>query len=298
MIPLWREVQPAETPLITYDGEFPRRLFRYRSVEPSKLDRLIESEIIGEAIYLAGYKQLNDPDEGRFLVKFDGSFEEIVEFWRKALSKTDPTLDPSRREAIALSNAHEVVKSGYTAPDHVVSYTRYILEHLIRVACFTRLPLNYSMWANYAKYTDPVNGAVDHGGLCIEYECNESWRLLNLHPIEYSDAIPELDVVARSELNLVRTIYKKSAEWRCEEEWRIMSTLQAKAPFGPNFDMNSKVRLENGVKGVIFGLATPPAVIDEITTRVRKAKPAITFHRVTRNPATFARQLTELPAPA
>ena len=154
------------------------------------------------------------------------------------------------------------------------------------------------MWANYAKYWNPVTGPLDHGGLCIEYRCNDSWRGLNLHPVEYSDVIPELNVVERSELNLVKTLYMKSSEWRGEEEWRVMSTLQTKPPFPQNFATNSKIKLENGVTSILFGLNTPDSVIDEVTTRVRKAKPEIAFRRVSRNPITFARQLTDLPLAA
>ena len=88
---MWRESNPSDKPLITYADELPNRLYRYRPVKPKTLDRLIDSEIIGGIIYLAGLKELNDPDEGRFLVKFDGSYSQIVDFWRKALQTTDPT---------------------------------------------------------------------------------------------------------------------------------------------------------------------------------------------------------------
>jgi len=63
--PMWRKVNTADKPLIIYPGELPTRLYRYRSIRPATLDRLIESEIIGEIIYLAGLKELNDPDEAR-----------------------------------------------------------------------------------------------------------------------------------------------------------------------------------------------------------------------------------------
>ena len=294
---MWRKVNTADKPLIIYPGELPTRLYRYRSIRPATLDRLIESEIIGEIIYLAGLKELNDPDEGRFHVKFDGTYSEILEFWRKALRATDSSLTAERVEAIAASNTNDVIKAGYVTPVGVASYTRHVLEHVVRVACFTKLPLNYSMWANYAKYFDPTTGSSDHGGLCIEYQCNESWRCLNLHPVDYGDAIPVLNAVERNELNLVKTVYMKSTEWRCEEEWRIMSTLQAMPPFSNNSTENAKVKVENGVTGILFGLNTPDSVIETIIARVRSVKPTIPFRRVTKNPVTFARELIELSSP-
>ncbi|UUZ75877.1 DUF2971 domain-containing protein [Polaromonas sp. P1(28)-13] len=217
-----------------------------------------------EVVHLAGLKDLNDPDEGRFVVKFKGSYSEILDFWRAALRATDPTLASEEVEAIAKSNTDEVVRSGYAPQERVVAFTRHVIEHVVRVACFTKLPLNYSMWSNYAKYFDPVAGPLDHGGICIEYRCDDSWRGANLHPVKYSDALPEINAIERSELNLVNTVYMKTKEWRCEEEWRIMSVIQSTPPFPANFAANSKIKIENGVSSVIFGLNTPDSVIDEI----------------------------------
>ena len=82
---MWKARNPTGKPLISYPGTFPDKLYRYRSVSPQTLDRLINFEILEEGIYLAGLKDLNDPDEGRFLVSFEGTRDEIASYWKEAL---------------------------------------------------------------------------------------------------------------------------------------------------------------------------------------------------------------------
>jgi hypothetical protein len=66
-------------------------------------------------------------------------------------------------------------------------------------------------------------------------------------------------------------------------------------PFPDNFTTNSKLRFENSVMSVVFGLNTPVSLIDEIRNTVSAVKPKISYKRVVRDPLTFNRELAELP---
>jgi len=57
---MWTEINTDTKKFITYSGEFPDKLYRYRTVTSSNLDRIINFEILEEAIYLAGFHELND----------------------------------------------------------------------------------------------------------------------------------------------------------------------------------------------------------------------------------------------
>lgn len=291
---MWKEADRNAKMLISYKGNLPEKLYRYRTVTEANLDRIINFEIIEEAVFLAGLKDLNDPDEGRFLIRLDGNRTEIMQYWREALKSTHPGLSLTEIEKEANSLTEKVIKSGNEIPEHVIQFTRYAIENVVRVACFTTQPVNYSMWTNYAKYIDPNIGPVEHGGICIEYNCDDAWRSGNPHPVEYSDIVPEINVVKRDEHEITKAIYQKSREWRCEEEWRVMSIIQTIPPFPDNFTTNSKIKIENGVAGVIFGLNTPSVLIDTIRKMVSVAKPNISFKQVFRDPQTFNRQLRDL----
>lgn len=284
----------APTPLISYTRPFPAMLYRYRSVSPSTLNQLIEFEILEEGVYLAGLKDLNDPDEGRFLVSFKGTREEIASYWKEAFKSVGTGISVDEAERRAYERADEIIAAGRHVPKHVVNHTRHVVEHVFRVACFTTLPMNYSMWANYAKYSDGSKASIDHGGICIEYTCDEDWKSVNLHPVVYSDDVPEINPVVRDEPELVKAVYSKSSEWRCEDEWRIFMILQCMPPFPSNLTVNSKIQVEGCVSGVIFGLKTPDHVVAEVSARVKLAGRAISLRRVVRDPTTYDRVLCDV----
>lgn len=292
---MWKAMTDAAEPLISYSGSLPAKLYRYRSVSPSTLDqRIIDFEILEEGVYLSGLKDLNDPDEGRFIVSFEGTREEIASYWKEAFKSVGVAISLKDAERLAYLRADEIIAAGRRVPKPVVDYTRRVIEYVLRVACFTTLPTNYSMWANYAKYSDGSKVSIDHGGICIEYTCDESWRSVNLHPVMYSDDVPKINPVTRDELELVKAIYSKSSEWRCENEWRIFMILQSMPPFPSNLELNSKVRLEGSVSGIIFGLKTPDHVIAQVSGRIKQAGRAITLRRVVRDPTTYERVLNDV----
>lgn len=292
---MWKEIKNSEPLMMEYMGALPNKLYRYRSIDPNVMnERLINFEILEEGIFLAGLKDLNDPDEGRFLMEFAGTRAEIYSFWKDAIQSTQGNLPTLKIHSQAKSNTDSVLKNGGRVPENVVKHTRNVLENIVRVASFTTDPVNYSMWANYAKYFHPVEGAIDHAGICIEYECDKNWLPLNLHPVEYSDMLPILNPVRLSVEELVKTLYMKTREWRGEEEWRIMSLIQAYPPFPINLTTNSKVKISGSITGVIFGIKTPKEAIKEIIKRVSLEKPDILFKKINLNPTTYRRELVLL----
>lgn len=150
------------------------------------------------------------------------------------------------------------------------------------------------MWANYAKHIDATGKSTDHAGICIEYLCDEGWRATTLHPVQYSDTVPEINVTERSEEDLVHAMYAKSPEWQCENEWRITSVIAAKPHFPSNLAANAKIKLKGAVRSVIFGLKTQDSVIQTFVSRLQSLKPDITFKRVIQDISTFQRRVVDL----
>jgi hypothetical protein len=291
------EYKPIRWSLKTYDGELPKRIYRYRNVSPRTIDRLIDFEILDEGIYLAGLNELNDPDEGRFLPKFEGPESEILQYWRAHFKRTWPKATTEAIETEAAARTKHLLENDFVPPDSFIADLRYFVEHIVRIACFTTQPVNYSMWANYAKYVG-ADVSIGHAGICIEYECDEGWRHVNFHPVEYSDVLPEINFLGSYEPDLVRSHYMKTPEWSAEEEWRILSVLQLspqmlQAP-PENLTANSKIRILDGVRSVIFGLQTPKQIIEDVRDRVSVVKPHIRFKRVVRNLRTFNREIANI----
>lgn len=155
-------------------------------------------------------------------------------------------------------------------------------------------PTNYSMWANYAKYFDRKGRAHDHAGVCLEYVCDEGSRTTTLHPVAYANEVPEVNVVAGIERDVVRAMYQKSREWRGEEECRITSLIQSMPRFPANLTANSKIKIEGAVSAVIFGMKTPERLERKIRARIARSKPDVTFRKVVRDARTFNRKVVDL----
>lgn len=280
---------------IRYSGNLPTKLYRYRSVSRDTIDRIINFEILEGGVFLAGIKDLNDPDEFRFILKFDGSRDEIFKYWSSRLAKHLPDQSKSWIAEESARRTEIVVSSGFRADIETAESMRHIFGNVVRVACFTTDPLNYSMWANYAKYSDSPTQVFDHAGICIEFNCDEKWREQTLHPIQYGDDIPQINVLSGDETSLVSALHSKGREWRAEQEWRITAIIQAMPPFPTNLATNAKMKFENSVVGVIFGLRAPDNLVKQILERVRVVNPGIKFRRVTSDVLTCERKLVDLP---
>lgn len=293
---MWQKLNPDADHLLKHSTPFPEFLYRYRSISSRTLDRTIEFEIINESIFLAGLDDLNDPDEGRFLIQFEGSRREIYRYLLEALESTAGNTPIEGRKKIAKQRALEIVSGGMRPAADQVQELRQAIGKTFRVACFTTLPTNYSMWANYAKHVRDDSSSIDHAGICIEYRTDESWKTINLGPVIYSDEVPLVNPVVRNERDIVSVVYKKSLEWRCESEWRVFMHIDCLPPFPKNLAANSKIRIEGGVSGIVFGLKTPENLVQEISRRAREKHPKISLRRVVHDPLTYRRVLLDLSA--
>ncbi len=291
---MWEKLNPDAEPLLKHSTPFPEFLYRYRSISPRTIERTIDFEIINESIFLAGLDDLNDPDEGRFIIQFEGSRRDIYRYCLKALETTAANIPIGDRIQIAKQRATEIFSAGMQPTADRVHELRQAIGKTLRVACFTTLPTNYSMWANYAKHMREDASSIDHGGICIEYRPDESWKTINLGPVVYSDDVPRVNPALRNEADIVSTVYKKSLEWRSESEWRVFMRIDCLPPFPKNLNTNSKIRIEGGVTGIIFGLKTPDEVVREVSRRAREKHPKISLRRLVHDPLTYRRVLLDL----
>ena len=273
---MWKEID-RDDGYITYPGELPSYLYRYRSINMQSIDRLMDFELCDEAIYLAGLNELNDPNEGRFLVHFSENVSDIKSFFFESMEDEYP--DISQRRIEAEKRALRVVLSKFKPTPEIVKDYRDKIGQVFRVACFTEDCLNKPMWANYAKFINKEK-TIDRAGLCIEYRVDESFKSLNLHPVDYTDSVPIVRIDKDVEDFSNKIFYVKHTSWSYEKEWRISSVLQATYPFEQLLTTNSKLRLESSINAIIFGEYTPFNIIKKIFEKVNNANPLIEFKQV------------------
>lgn len=112
-----------------------------------------------------------------------------------------------------------------------VNHIRRMLSESFRVSCFSESPYLNRMWAS--QY------ANNHKGFCIEYELPEYTKenaqlFHNLFPVIYTDIRTSVleeclkYMEDKEDERLIEKIYKygvltKSADWKDQEEWRLVS---------------------------------------------------------------------------
>ncbi|MHA6884328.1 DUF2971 domain-containing protein [Ralstonia pseudosolanacearum] len=255
----------------------------------------MEFEVLGEAIFLAGANALNDPDEGMVRWRVQGSFEDAFKFALHVLRAENGNASPDALIANAGEIARNMVASP-SIPKEIVDRMHMILGNLVRIACFTTHPLNGPMWTHYGNFSDASGGITPHGGLCIEYTVDDAWRQIGLRPVQYVDKRPQINMLARDSLEaqFAYATSVKSPDWAYEDEWRLVSYIDAKPPWPDNLAHNSKLRLQGAVRSVILGLNVTSLVAGKVIEVVRRRAPHVVVKQVVRNERTAALTLVSL----
>jgi len=181
--------------------------------------------------------------------------------------------------------AESMVANGPVVPKHIVDCMHQIVSKTVRVVCFTDDPLNPPMWAHYGTYLNG-NSMISNGGLCIEYEVQDSWRGPGLHSVDYWRSRPTINMLFPKQLSkqFAQAMRVKNEGWSYERKWRIAAFLQTAPPWQDGLEANSKLQLSGSVRSVIFGLATPTDILNEAVGMIRAKNSAIRLMRVQRNP--------------
>src|SRR4051812_48797339 len=104
----------GELPYYVYNGDLPKTLYRYRSLRSRSQFRNVMNEILGEQVFLAPLKSLNDPDEGRMLIRFPRDPVAAFEFFYATLTPAQQAAPNAN--ALAANRVKNLVDSGYQVP--------------------------------------------------------------------------------------------------------------------------------------------------------------------------------------
>lgn len=277
-------------PYFIHQGPIPDTLYRYRSLTSRRQYRNVLSEILSEKVYLASMNSLNDPDEGRLRIEFKKDTSAIYSYF---YSQEVEMRGHALASRLAADRVAELVSNGYRLPEGVARILRAEFGRRVRIACFTTLPTNFLMWANYATLC--LHGKrPGHTGICIEYAVSEEWRAHPFGPVMYSDVVPVYDPTSRDEGTLVKTYYMKSPEWSGEGEWRITYMVTGELQSDAEADRNAMLSLPGSVRAVIFGMDTPKNVREKIMRDVRRTAPHIQFRYLHQDRHLVGREIRNL----
>ena len=123
----------------------PDVIYRYRQLRANSLETKARSEIIEETIFLAGMGELNDPDEGHIHWVFDGSQEDIYQFWKRSLMDQNPGETQNNIQKEARERTEIIIREQRIERPSIVNEFNSLIDNLDRVDCFTANLLNNAM---------------------------------------------------------------------------------------------------------------------------------------------------------
>ncbi len=284
---VWRPIGENWTTL-KFEGTLPPVLYRYRKVKIDELERLIEFEVVDEAVFLAGIGQLNDPDEGRIRWVLNGSQAIIYEHLKEVITKQNPTMSRVAIKREAQETTRTIIAEGRVIRPSIIEQFNSFISNLVRVACFTTHPVNKPMWSHYGNLIDGSR-TLEHGGICIEYNCEESWRNAGLCPVSYSSGRPFINMIGSDHergLQLTKAMFFKDPRWGYEDEWRIAAYMEKNAFYPENLEINSRLQFPNCILSVIFGLNAPDNMIERVRNILNAHGRNVPLKRIVRDSLT------------
>ena len=192
----------------------PAKLFKYRAIDEYTARIFTHREL-----YFARPEQFNDPFESRFDLSYEGTPEQRVRKFSRAVTHLHPTWNSAqvRTEAERLSG---MWKPGR---DHTTALSKRF-RSVHGVLSMSAVRDDILMWSHYADH---------HRGVCLEFKVDKADVFLGARMMEvvYSDDYPVLRYFLDEELENVTTVaLRKTKHWEYEQEWRVVDPLHGNGP--------------------------------------------------------------------
>lgn len=250
------------------NDKMPKYLFKYTGT--SHIDSLLRDNLF----YLSKISELNDPYEGNINYDLDLQVKRSIENWLRKTSRNTAKIDHEK----VLGEVKRIIKSmDYSRIGFPVTTKRMkrnvkirnppsmdfseMLEGMhekdvqeffkslklsliknTKLICLTESNKNNPMWHHYG---------CEHKGICIRYDSKKFNRHIkeNCFPVFYdnssfTDDMPIGDAEKLEEKYNLKPFLKKSEDWRCENEWRIIATEGFREKHSIEMNGNEFIRLK------------------------------------------------------
>lgn len=254
----------------------PQRLYRYRSLADSGIERL-RAMVFNAEHYFSSSANFNDPFDCRPVHRLNGSDEDVTRYLERLSAKFEPEQTPEQRSAeIASYLADPDCDPRRSENQKIVAdlFTRSFTDQLGMLCLSTRpdVPL---MWSHYAD---------SHAGVCLGFDPEVSFFAL-ARPVRYTNTRPCVDPTILSDEQMIEAnLYTKSIDWAYEEEWRIV--LESRPG---NYKMHT-----NALRSIIFGAKVSHANFKEILSWTKMLPQQVEVFKTTFSTSSFELKLQRI----
>lgn len=235
------------------NNNIPKYLFKYTGID--HIDDLLENNLF----YLSNINELNDPYEGNIIYNRDLQIERFynnlivqmsnrpkinynslkinikkeIDILKELIIKNKIPLNTTMKKSDMSQIMENINKTTQNLPDilknmqekNVKDFFETLTELITtntKLICLSESNKNNPLWDRYGH---------EHEGICIKYDTDKFSKEIkeNCFPIFYdnsnfTDNMPLKDIEKLKANYNLKALIKKSFDWRCENEWRIIAT--------------------------------------------------------------------------
>ena len=234
----------------------PNKLYRYRPIAKKESFEWTTESIRNGTIHCSRKIDLNDPFEmSTSLSSMDfesylADYPSTKDVFRDFISKSYVNIDVEE-----ILNSENWIKEIKSLPcgDVVFSLLQQAImpelerqindynriSELVKIACFTEIPVNLPMWAHYAD---------NHEGICLEYDVKGLHENLAnmIFPVKYVDELLDImkfvlakNCIDQNQANVATYMcIQKLNDWSYEKEWRYIFLPSMKKDYLEKFPLD------------------------------------------------------------
>ena len=186
----------------------PESFFHYFSLDTDDRRSWLERLLVKNEAYFRSRNQLNDPNELRPEIVFDGPEKAMRLFVRELVQQRSGRLSLAKR----LQEERKVMHI-YKNPEQLRKMLHDILDRL-GIFCLSETDNEMLLWSHYADA---------HRGVCIEFDTKVGF-LAAARQVTYGDKRPIVNRLVDSLIEIgEKSMLSKLKAWAYEREWRIIA---------------------------------------------------------------------------
>ncbi len=170
----------------------------------------LEQILLKNRVYFRSREQLDDPNELRPSIAFEGTDKQLRIFVRELLVTRSPVkLSPAKR----LVEENKLIHQYRKRPEWVEGILHEILDR-IGLFCLSETAEDPLLWAHYAD---------GHRGACVEFD-QQSGLFLAAQQVIYTAQAPVINrLVDGANEILEKSLLTKGTAWAYQREWRVIA---------------------------------------------------------------------------
>jgi hypothetical protein len=188
----------------------PASFYYFTALNNEDRKRWLQELLLGNRAYFRSRERLNDPNELRPEIKFEGPEKDLRMLVRRMFLEHSPKkLSPAKR----LAEDDRLIFQYRNRPEFARDALHGVLDR-VGLLCLSGNLTSELLWGHYAD---------GHRGVCVEFDPHAG-LFLAAQRVNYTNEPPVINrLVDGVDQILEKSMFTKGADWTYEDEWRVIA---------------------------------------------------------------------------